>query len=142
MEQNNKTIYSRWLEAWNGDLAIIEEIVSPDFVFHPTHEDPNQPDFNGQAGVRKMIEMSRTPFKEIHFTTDLGPIAEGDMVVGKWQGKGIYDKGLPGATAEPGTEVSFSAIDILRIRDGQITDYWHNADDLSFMLQIGAVQMD
>ena len=87
-----------------------------------------------------MIEMSREPFSALEFTTDIGPITEGDLVVARWQGRGVYESGLPGATAEKGTKVAFSAIDILKVRDGKIIEYWHNADDLNFMLQIGAVK--
>lgn len=138
-EMNSKTLYQKWMEAWNGNLDLIDEIISPDFVFHPTHAQPGQPDFNGQAGMRKMIEMSRQPFSDINFTVEIGPIAEGDLVVARWRGKGAYAGGMPGATAPEGTAVDFSAIDILRVRDGKFTEYWHNADDLNFMLQVGAV---
>lgn len=139
MHADLKTIYRQWLDAWNGKLGFVDEIVSPDFVFHPTHEQPNQPNFNGQDGVQRMIEMSREPFSAIEFTTDLGPFVDGDIVVGRWQGHGTYKGGLPGATAKEGTKVDFSAIDILKVRDGKVVEYWHNADDLNFMLQVGAV---
>jgi predicted ester cyclase len=139
MHTDPKTIYHQWIETWNGNLDLINEIISPDFVFHPTHEQPEQPNFNGRDGVRRMIEMSRTPFNAISFSTELGPFAEDDIVIGRWQGRGIYKGGLPGATAKEGTEVASSAVDILKVQDGRIVEYWHNADDLNFMLQVGAV---
>lgn len=35
---------------------------------------------------------------------------------------------MPGATAAVGTPVAFAGTDILRIKDGRITDYWLNSD--------------
>lgn len=140
MNSATKIIYRQWIEAWNGRLELIDKIVDPHFIFHPTHDQPDQPDFNGQDGIRRMIEISRQPFSSLEFTTDIGPIAEGELVVARWQGRGVYRGGLPGATAKEGTKVAFSAIDILKVRDGKIIEYWHNADDLNFMLQVGAVQ--
>ena len=38
-------------EAWNkGNLAPIDQFVSPDYVFH----DPNQPEVRGPEGARQM----------------------------------------------------------------------------------------
>jgi len=35
--------------------------------------------------------------------------------------------------------VDFIATDILRVRDGRITDNWHLEDNLTFLQQIGMV---
>ena len=45
----------------------------------------------------------------------------------------------PGAGAAPGTVVSFGGIDILRVADGLVAEYWLNDDLLSLMQQIGAI---
>ena len=130
-------LYDKWMRAWNGETELIDEIISTDFKFHPTNED-----YSGRDGVRKMIEASRTPFDPIEFTVEILPIAQGDLVAARWIGEGNYIGGLPGATAESGTKVRFSAIDILRIKDGKFVEYWHNADDLTFMASIGAVSFN
>jgi len=38
-----------------------------------------------------------------------------------------------------GREVSFRAVDIYRVRNGQISDNWHLEDNLSLMQQLGVV---
>jgi len=38
-----------------------------------------------------------------------------------------------------GREVSFRAVDIYRVQDGQISDNWHLEDNLSLMQQLGVV---
>jgi predicted ester cyclase len=40
--------------------------------------------------------------------------------------------------AGAGQPIDFIAIDILRIRDGRITDNWRLEDNLTFLQQIGA----
>jgi predicted ester cyclase len=39
-----------------------------------------------------------------------------------------------------GREISFRAVDIYRIQNGQISDNWHLEDNLSLMQQLGAVK--
>ena len=36
-----------------------------------------------------------------------------------------------------GQAIDFTAIDILRVRDGKVTDHWHLADNLGIMQQAG-----
>jgi predicted ester cyclase len=38
-----------------------------------------------------------------------------------------------------GRAVTFGAIDILRVANGQITDLWHVEDNLALLIQLGAV---
>ena len=38
-----------------------------------------------------------------------------------------------------GREISFRAVDIYRVQDGQISDNWHLEDNLSLMQQLGVV---
>jgi predicted ester cyclase len=39
-----------------------------------------------------------------------------------------------------GREISFRATDIYRVQNGQISDNWHLEDNLSLMLQLGAIK--
>jgi predicted ester cyclase len=39
-----------------------------------------------------------------------------------------------------GREISFRAVDIYRVQNGQISDNWHLEDNLSLMQQLGAVK--
>ena len=40
-----------------------------------------------------------------------------------------------------GREISFRAVDIYRVQNGQISDNWHLEDNLSLMQQLGAVKL-
>ena len=39
-----------------------------------------------------------------------------------------------------GREISFRAVDIYRVQDGQISENWHLEDNLSLMQQLGVVK--
>ena len=39
-----------------------------------------------------------------------------------------------------GRAISFRAVDIYRVQDGQISDNWHLEDNLSLMQQLGVVK--
>lgn len=44
--------------------------------------------------------------------------------------------GFPGARAEPGTVVTFTGTDTLRMRDGRFVEYWVNTDTLQLLTQL------
>lgn len=132
MQENElRAMYRRWMEMWNGDLALAEELVSPDCQ---VHQPPN--DFRGAVGVRQMVEMGRAPFDDPEFSVEVEPIVEGNRLAGRWTMTGRYRGGLPGTTAAPGTEITFGGIDIWRVEDGKIVEYWVSSDGLHMMAQL------
>jgi predicted ester cyclase len=118
----NKQLYRRWLlELWNGNLAITDQIVTPDFV----GSWPGRPGLvHGPKELAEIIRMSRAIFQDVTFAIEVGPVAEGDLVAARWIGHGSYKGGMRGATAPAGTRVSFSGHDLLRVDAGRFADYW------------------
>jgi predicted ester cyclase len=136
--EENKNLYRRWLlELWNGDVGIAREIVAPGILIH--YGGIKTENFRGPEGVVKLVRMSRSPFSELRFTIEAGPIAEGEIVAARWTGRGIYEGGMPGATAPAGTRVKFSGTDLLRIESKKFVEYWVSSDSLHLMQQLGAV---
>ncbi len=66
-------------------------------------------------------------------------IVAGDRVVAHLHFLGHFN-GAFGQKQGAGQTVDFIATDILRVRDGRITDNWHIEDNLAFMQQLGIVQ--
>jgi len=125
-------MYDRWMEMWNGRPELADELVAPDC---PIHQPPNA--LRGPEGVRQMVEMGRAPFEEITFRIEAAPIVDGDRLAARWVSEGVYRGGIPGATASPGTRVTFGGIDIWRVEDGRIAEYWVSSDGLYLMSQLG-----
>jgi len=124
-------MYARWLRMWNGELDLVSELVAPECVIH---QPPN--DFRGADGILRMIEMGRAPFSEMVFRLEVEPIIEGDRLAARWTSTGQYAGGMPGASVEPGTQVTFGGIDIWRVQDGRLVEYWVSSDGLHLMAQL------
>jgi hypothetical protein len=84
----NKQLYRRWLlELWNGNLAITDQIVTPDFV----GSWPGRPGLvHGPKELAEIIRMSRAIFSEVTFAVEVGPVADGELVAARWIGQGRY----------------------------------------------------
>ena len=133
-----KRLYERWVRMWNGDIGLANEILGDDFIFH---REGGQGNVEGPDSVKQMIEGSRSAFAELLFRTQIGPLVDGQWLVGRNQATGIYKGGIPKATAQPGATIELVGIDMLRVGNGKLVECWHNGNDLAFMMQLGAVQM-
>ncbi len=65
-------------------------------------------------------------------------VAEGDKVAVSINVTGTYKGEFQGIPAT-GKQVSFTAMDILTIKEGKITEEWATADMMGLMQQIGAI---
>ena len=85
--QPNKAIFLRFIdELRGGNLAIIDEVCSPDFVFHS----PNWPDWpRGIEGARKLATYGSQLYRDVHTTID-DIIAENDRVAIRWTITGTW----------------------------------------------------
>lgn len=126
-----RALYDRWIRMWNGEVDLADELMSPDC---PIHQPPNS--FRGADGLRQMVEMGRAPFEDSHFAIEVQPIIEGNRLAARWVMVGRYAGGIPGTTASLGTEIRFSGIDIWRVEDGKIVEYWVSSDGLHMMAQL------
>lgn len=130
--QDNAKLYNQWMEMWNGNLDLANLIVDKDCIVHQAGSNG----FRGPEGVMQMVHMGRKPFSSIHFTLEVGPIVDGDMLSARWTSRGIYRGGIPGTKAPAGTEVESGGIDIWRVKSGKIIEYWVSSDVLHLMAQL------
>ncbi|MEU0250889.1 ester cyclase [Streptomyces sp. NPDC006235] len=56
-----------------------------------------------------------------------------------WTAAGTYAGGFPGAKTQPGTDVTFTGTDTLRIKNGKFVEYWLNSDTLQLLTQLHAL---
>jgi len=135
MSKENKTIMRRALkEVVNkGNLDLIDELVSPDFVDHTPF--PGLPP--GREGIRQTIGMLREAFPDLQITIE-DLIAEGDKVVSRQTLRGTHQGEFMGIPPT-GKQVTWTGILIFRIADGKIVDQWIEQDQLGLMQQLGLV---
>ena len=84
-EEDNKAVVSRWFTSFWGekcDLSIVDEIAAPDMLLRYSLHVPRR----GRDDIKAFMTAFREAFPDLNFwgVTDL--IAEGDYVVGQWEG--------------------------------------------------------
>lgn len=131
-------LYDRWLDIWNGNVDLIDEIVDEKCIIHQAGIDKSKV-YTGTEGIKQMVSMGRLPFHPITFTCEVEPIIDGNRLAARWICEGSYQGGLPGATAPAGTSITFGGIDILFIQSGKIKEYWVSSDGLDLMHQLGVI---
>ncbi|SMH51106.1 Predicted ester cyclase [Rathayibacter oskolensis] len=134
-------IVDQWVAMWNGDTALAEAIISSGNRVHAALFDGGDGSaLGGVSGMTSLVTEMRSLLPDLVFSIDVGPLVDGDHVVVRWVATGHYGGGVPGAAAPVGTEVTFHGTDILRLADGQVVEYWLNADTFALMsrLQVGA----
>jgi predicted ester cyclase len=131
-------LWERWIELWNGNLDLAEQIIHPNFEVHRVPM-PHVPDGLGGRDARvEWVKQTRSILDGLRFTVEVGPVVDGGMVAGRWFAEGSYQGGIPGATAPIGTRVGFHGNDIWRADEGLIREYWLSDDllDLSQQLRV------
>ena len=130
----NKAVVRRFIEeASGGNLAVVDELVAPGFVFH----NPADPGVGGgPEGVRRWLAGNREAFPDFRFTIE-DQIAEGAKVVTRLTGRGTH-RGEAFGVPATGKPVTITAIFIDEVADGKLVGHWDEADILGVVQQLGA----
>jgi hypothetical protein len=89
IEQDNKAIVGRWFTSFWGktcDLGIVDEIAAPDMLLHYSLHEPRR----GRDDIKAFMTDFRKAFPDLDFWGTADLIAEGDYVVGRWEGGGTH----------------------------------------------------
>lgn len=116
-----------------GQLALVDELMSPDFVDHSAW-----PGFTpDRDGVKRLFVALRTGLPDMTVTIH-DQIAEADRVAMRKTLSGTHLGDFFGIPPT-GKTVNLEVIDILRVRDGLITDHWKIVDQQGMLQQLGLV---
>ena len=127
---NNRRFYE---EVWNGgNLAVIDELVAPNAIFH----DPTTT-LHGPEGFKQYVTMYRTAFPDTHFTIE-DEIAEGEKVVTRWTAHGTH-KGVLQGIPPTGKQVAVTGVVINQLSNGKLVEGWSNFDALGMLQQLGVI---
>jgi predicted ester cyclase len=114
-----------------GRFDVFEELFADDFVDH-TPQPNTTPD---KLGVRKLYTYLRAAFPDFHAEIHF-QLADGDRVTTYKTYHGTHEGPLLGV-APTHRRIQFETVDIMRVRNGKITDHWGVGNLLSLMQQIG-----
>jgi len=128
--EENKALVRRFLEEQaKGNLDVIDELLSPDFVDRALlpGQGPTREDF--KRAVTEILDA----FSIRSFTIE-EQVAEGDTVVTKYTERSVI-RGEFAGLPPTGTEENFEGIYVHRISDGKITEEWSQANTLHTTLE-------
>ncbi|GAA0459425.1 hypothetical protein Ade02nite_13420 [Paractinoplanes deccanensis] len=140
--ERTRRLLRRWLRMWNGDLATAGEIIAPELRVHlPAVGMPPEERICDPRTMAEWIGLFRGSYSSGTFRCELGPFAVGDFVIARFRFTGIWRGGRPVvATTPPGTAVDFAGVDILRLEEGRVAEYWLTDDQLDLYDQLGAIR--
>ncbi len=144
-QDDNKAIVGRWFtEFWGKDLnlAVVDEIAAADMLLKYSLHAPRR----GRDDVKAFMTDFRAAFPDLNFWGTADLIADGDHVVGRWEGGGTHTGpafrdflagSLPAAT---GRKMRFSGTTVLKVIDGKIIEEIGLDDGVAALTQLGLIK--
>jgi steroid delta-isomerase-like uncharacterized protein len=134
---DNKALVRRLFdEVWNtGNVALVDDLLAPSFVDHAAQMGGDDPT---RDGFKTQVRLFRTAFPDGRSQIE-DLIAEDDRVVARWTDGGTQ-RGEWMGVPPTGKRVTMSGIDVYRIEQGRIAEFWCSEDELGLLRQLGALQ--
>ena len=144
-EQDNKAIVGRWFQdflgnPWNPN--VIKELAAPDMLLQYSLHAPRR----GREDVRNFMMGFREAFPDLNFWGAADLIAEGDHVVGRWEGGGTHtgpafsDFLVGSLPAGSGRKMRFTGTTVIRVANGRIAEEIGLDDGVTALRQLGILQ--
>ena len=135
--ESTVSIARAFCDFWNtGDEKYLKQVMADDFVDRTLP--PGRP--QGPAGPLLASRQFRAAIPDLR-TTVIKMIVTGAYVTVHMVFTGHFS-GVSGRTHGAGQPIRFIATDVLRVREGRITDDWHIEDNLALRLQMGLAKPD
>jgi O-6-methylguanine DNA methyltransferase len=144
-EEDNKAIVGRWFTNFWGktcDLEIVDELAAPDMLLQYSLHEPRR----GREDIKAFMTDFRKAFPDLNFWGAADLIAEGDYVVGRWEGGGThtgpaFGDFLAGSLpANTGRKMKFTGTTVLKLKDGKILEEIGLDDGVTALQQLGLIR--
>jgi predicted ester cyclase len=144
-EEDNKAVVIRWFTDFWGkhvDLSVVDDIAAPDMLLKYSLHEPRR----GREDIKAFMTGFRAAFPDLAFRGTADLIAEGDYVVGQWEGGGTHTGpafgdflvgALPAAT---GRSMHFTGTTVLKLLGGRIVEEIGLDDGVTALSQLGLIK--
>ncbi|MER8851848.1 ester cyclase [Mesorhizobium australicum] len=144
-QEDNKAVVIRWFTDFWGetcDLSVVDAVAAPDMLLKYSLHEPRR----GRADIKAFMTDFRAAFPDLNFWATADLIAEGDYVVGQWEGGGTHTGpafgdfligSLPAAT---GRTMRFTGTTVLKVIDGRIVEEIGLDDCVAALTQLGLIK--
>jgi steroid delta-isomerase-like uncharacterized protein len=129
-----RELVRRWIEVgWrHGDPSVVDELHTSDFVDHdPGGRSPDNRGF--KEGIVALYRAFPDLVAEVEDVL-VDPVS--GMVAVRWSAVGTHLRPYLGALPSQ-RRVSFKGIEIVRLRDGRISERWGEWDGMELLAQLG-----
>jgi predicted ester cyclase len=138
---DNKAVVGRWFtEFWGKtvNLGVVDEIAAPDMLLQYSLHEPRR----GRDDIKAFMTDFRAAFPDLYFWGTANLIAEGDYVVGQWEGGGTHTGpaftdflagSLPAGT---GRKMRFTGTTVLKVIGGRIVSEIGLDDGVTALTQL------
>ncbi len=130
VEENKQIVRRFHTELWAGNLAVVDELLSPDFSSA----------MGTPQGIKEAVAESRSMVPDLQFQIE-ELIAEHDKVVMRWRTSGTYQgpsQALADSPMPPaGKPFSFTGITINQVNDGKIVSDVYENSWTNMLLKMG-----
>lgn len=132
-----KAIYLEFVEQVlnGGNFSVAADFLAPDVKTHNGFPDQEP----GLMGFVSALKAFHGAFPDIRAKVTHA-VAEGDMVVGRFEVTGTHRGAFLGMPAT-GRKVHYEEIAIVRLADGKIAEHWSVADALAILQQLQASEI-
>ena len=132
-----KAIYLKFVEQVlnGGNFSVAADFLAPDVKTHNGFPDQEP----GLMGFVSALKAFHGAFPDIRAKVTHA-VAEGDMVVGRFEVTGTHRGAFLGMPAT-GRKVHYEEIAIVRLADGKIAEHWSVADALAILQQLQASEI-
>jgi predicted ester cyclase len=144
-QDDNKAVVGRWFtEFWGKkvNLAVVDEIAAPDMLLKYSLHAPRR----GRDDIKAFMTDFRAAFPDLNFWGTADLIAEGDIVVGQWEGGGTHtgpafnDFLVGSLLAATGRKMRFTGTTVLKVIDGKIMEEVGLDDGVTALTQLGLLR--
>jgi predicted ester cyclase len=145
VRDDNKAVVGRWFTDFWGEtcnLSVVDEIAAPDMLLKYSLHEPRK----GHADIKAFMTDFRAAFPDLNFWGTAGLIAEGDYVVGQWEGGGTHtgpafrDFLVGGLPANTGRKMHFTGTTVLKVQGGKIIEEIGLDDGVTALTQLGLLR--
>ncbi|RWC43038.1 MAG: ester cyclase [Mesorhizobium sp.] len=144
-QEDNKAVVVRWFTDFWGetcDLSVVDDIAAPEMLLRYSLHEPRR----GRDDIKAFMTGFRAAFPDLNFWATADLIAEGDYVVGQWEGGGTHTGpafsdflvgSLPAAT---GRTMRFTGTTVLKVVGGRIVEEIGLDDGVAALTQLGLIK--
>jgi O-6-methylguanine DNA methyltransferase len=144
-QDDNKAIVGRWFADFWGkmyNVGIVDELAAPDMLLQYSLHEPRR----GRVDIKAFMKDFRGAFPDLNFWGAADLIAEGDYVVGRWEGGGTHtgpafsDFLMGSLPANSGRKMRFTGTTVLKLKDGKIVEEIGLDDGVTALQQLGLMR--